>query len=133
MCSLLWTPRRCFKSCHIHNDHTHVAYKCLPFLIRDFSVSKVYAGIKFHDIRNVIYFARNRLLISHCPSKNSQWYTTKYHSVSLCITGPFNDVSMTLSGTLSGNLKYRSITMNDTMNPKYHQNTIHIPFKYPWP
>ena len=59
--------------------------------------------------------------------------TIENHSVSFSTIGPFNDISVGLSGTLSGNLKYHSIPLNGTMNPKYHQNTIQIPFKYPWP
>ena len=59
--------------------------------------------------------------------------TTEYHSVSFRTIGPFNDISVNLSDTLSGNLKYHATPSNGTMNPKYHQNTIQISFKYPWP
>ena len=62
-----------------------------------------------------------------------QLNTIEYQSVSFSTIGPFNDISVSLSGTLSGNLKYRSIPLTSTMNPKYHQNTIQMLFKYPWP
>ena len=35
--------------------------------------------------------------------KKSQWYTIEYHSVAFGTLGPFNDISVGLSGTLSGN------------------------------
>jgi hypothetical protein len=54
--------------------------------------------------------------------------TIEYHSVSFNTIGPFNDISV----ELNGNLKYHSISLNGTKNPKYHSNTIQIPLKYPW-
>ena len=59
--------------------------------------------------------------------------TIEYHSVKFSTIEPFNDISAGLSGTLNGNLKYHSIPLNCTKNPKYHSKTIQIPFKYPWP
>ena len=57
--------------------------------------------------------------------------TTEYHSVSFSTIGPFSDISAGLSGTLNGNLKYHSIPLNGTKNPKYHSknhsDTIQIP------
>ena len=58
--------------------------------------------------------------------------TIEYHSVSFGTIGPFNDISVGLSVTFSGILKYHSIPVNGTMNTKYHQNTIQIRFKYSW-
>ena len=57
-------------------------------------------------------------------TKKSKWYTTDYHWISLSTFGPFNDISVGLSGTLSGNLKYHSIPRNGLENPKYHSKTI---------
>ena len=55
----------------------------------------------------------------------------EYHSVSFSTIGPFNDISARLSGTVNGNLKYYSIPLNGTKNPKYHSKnysgTIKIP------
>ena len=53
--------------------------------------------------------------------------TIEYHSVSLSTIGPFNDISV----GLSGNLKYHSVPLDGTKNPKYHSkkhsDTIQIP------
>ena len=49
-------------------------------------------------------------------TKKSQWYFTDYHSIPFSIS----DISAGLSGTLNGNLKYHSILLNGTKNPKYH-------------
>ena len=46
--------------------------------------------------------------------------TIEYHSVSFSTIGAFNDISAGLSGTLNGNLKYNSLPLNGTKNPKYH-------------
>ena len=59
--------------------------------------------------------------------------TIKYHSLSFSTIGPFYDISVGLSGTLNGNIKYLSVPLNGTKNPKYNSNNIQIPFKYPWP
>ena len=59
--------------------------------------------------------------------------TIEYHSVSFSTIGPFSGFSVGFSDTVNGNLKYHSIPLNGTKNPKYHSNTIQIPFKYPWP
>ena len=68
--------------------------------------------------------------------------TIEYHSASFSTIGPFNDISVAFGGTLNGNLKYHSIPLNGTKNPKYHSknhsDTIQIslaiippgPFKY---
>ena len=53
-------------------------------------------------------------------TKKRQWYTIEYHSVSFSTIGPFNTISVRLNGTLSGDLKYHSIQLNGTKNPKYH-------------
>ena len=58
--------------------------------------------------------------------------TIEYHSVSFSTIGPFNDISAGLSGTLNGNLKYHSIPLNGTKNPKYNKIKNQIPFKYLW-
>ena len=54
-----------------------------------------------------------------------QLITIEYHSVSFSTIGPFNDISVGLSGTVNGKLKYHSVPLNGTKNPKYH--TIQIP------
>ena len=41
--------------------------------------------------------------------------------------GPFSDILVGLNGTLNGNLKYHSIPLNGTRNPKYHSDTIQLP------
>ena len=49
--------------------------------------------------------------------------TIEYHSVSFSTIEQFNGISVELIGTLNGNLKYYSIPLKATNNPK-------IPFKY---
>ena len=63
-------------------------------------------------------------------TKKSQWYvyhSTYYHWIPFSI----NDISAGLGDTLNGNLKYHSIPLNGTKNPKYHSknhsDTIQIP------
>ena len=56
--------------------------------------------------------------------------TVEYHSVSFSTIGPLHDISAGLSGTLNGNLKYYSIPLNCTKNPKYNSKIIQIAFKY---
>ena len=46
--------------------------------------------------------------------------TIEYNSVSFSTIEPFDDISAGHSGTLNGNLKYHSIPLNGTKNPKYH-------------
>ena len=46
--------------------------------------------------------------------------TFEYHSVSFSTIGPFNGISV----RLNGNLKYHSIPLNGTKNPKYHSKTL---------
>ena len=96
----------------------------LHFLIHDLSVSNVYAAINFHDNKKVMgpKSTLTKKMVSGIPLN-----TIEYHSVSFRTIRPFNDISIVLSGTFSGNLKYHSIPLNGSMNPKYHQNTIQIP------
>ena len=49
-----------------------------------------------------------------------------YYSVSLSTIGPFNGSSVGLSGTVKGNFKYHSISLNGTK----HIYIIKIPFRY---
>ena len=60
-----------------------------------------------------------------------QLNTIEYHSVTFSTIAPFNDISIGLSGTFNGNLKYLSIPLNGTKNPIYHSknhsDTIQIP------
>ena len=77
----------------------------LPFLINDLSVSNVYAESTFTITeKSYLLWSQSAVMFS-LPLQKSQWHTTEYHSVSFCTTGPFNDVWITLSGTLSGNVK----------------------------
>ena len=41
-------------------------------------------------------------------TKKSQWYTTEYHPISLCSIGPFNGISVGLSGTVNGRVTWGS-------------------------
>ena len=50
-----------------------------------------------------------------------------HHSISFNTIGPFSGISVGLSGTANGNLKYHSIPLNVAPNFKYHSNTIQIP------
>ena len=49
--------------------------------------------------------------------------TIEHHSVSFSTIGSFSDISVGLGGTVNGHLKYQSIPLNDTKNPKYHSNS----------
>ena len=53
--------------------------------------------------------------------------TIGYHSVSFSTIGLFNGISVVLRVTLSGNLKYHSIPLTGTKNPKYHSNVLVFP------
>ena len=65
------------------------------------------------------------------PYKKEPLITIEYHSVSFSTVGQFSDISVGLSGTPNGILKYFSIPLDGTKNPKYHSknhsDTIQIP------
>ena len=62
----------------------------------------------------------NRKTLTKIEANGIPLITFEYHSVLFSIIGPFNDISAGLSDTLNGNLKYHSIPLNCTKNPKYH-------------
>ena len=81
--------------------------------------------ISYHGFSTATSVTVSPQLLLSCPYKKEPMVyipliTIEYNSVSFSTIGPFNDISAGLSGTLiNGNLKYHSIPLNGTKNPKY--------------